>query len=191
MINDPRAREDARLVNEIRFGDIESFKILYEKYHRLVLYLCDQRGLDKKESDDVLHEVFIRIWSAVHTFDESKAPFIAWFVCFTRNIMVNRLNKDEKYVKNRQKYYQQISVLGENPIKGTKVTFNMLQEHLTEMEAEVVGYRIVFGSTFKHISECTRLSVPNARNIYHKAIEKLRDKGIIELNEETEDTESV
>ena len=105
--------------------------------------------------------------------------------------MVNRLNKDEKYVKNRQKYYQQISVLGENPIKGTKVTFNMLQEHLTEIEAEVVGYRIVFGSTFKHISECTRLSVPNARNIYHRAIERLRDKGIIELNEEPEDTESV
>lgn len=188
MIRDPRAREDVRIINEIRFGNTEAFKILYEKYHRLVLYLCDQRGLDEKQSNDVLHEVFIRIWSAVHTFDESKAPFIAWFVCFTRNIMINHLNKDIKYAQQRRKYFEQMRIMGDNTIKGTTVSFNMIQKYLNEIEAEVLGYRLVFGSTFKHISECTKLPLSNVRYVYNRAIKKLRDEGIVTIDEEAKST---
>ena len=177
MISDPRALEDLRLVNEIRFGDIDAFKILYEKYSKLVVFLCEQRCMNEKQTKDVIHEVFIRLWSAVHKFDESKAPFIAWFVMYTRNIISTHLTRDIKYVETRKKYFDDMMERRDDQIAGTKLTFADIEKHLVDFEAEILGYRLVFGATFAHIAECVKMPVANVKYAYHRAINRLKEEG--------------
>lgn len=177
MIDDPRAREDLKIVNEIRFGNVEAFRVLYDRYHKLVVFLCDQRCLNEKQKSDVVHEVFIRIWSAVHKFDESKAPFIAWFVCYARNIIITHLNKDVKYVTERNRYYEQLLLHRNDVIAGTTLTFDDIEEYLADFESEILGYRLVFGASFSHIAECVKMPEENVRMSYNRAIAKLKKKG--------------
>ena len=177
LIDDPRARADLKIVNEIRFGNIEAFKVMYDRYKSLAVYLCDQRCMTEKQTSDVVHEVFIRLWSAVHKFDETKAPFIAWFVCYTRNIIINHLNKDEKYVAERKRYYEEIMLHRNDLIKGTTISFTDIEEYLAEFEAEILGYRLVFGASFATISECVKMPLASVKQAYERALKKLKGYG--------------
>ena len=188
MIHDKRAIEDLKIVNEIRFGNPDAFHVMYDKYHKLVVFLAEQRGLNEKECNDVVREVFIRLWSAVHKFNEAKAPFIAWFAIYTRNIIISRLERNEEFITAKNKYNIDIAAHRNDIIKDSKnVTFNDIDEYLNEDESEILGYHLVFGASFETISQLTRHPLPTVKFIYRRAMSKLRDRGFA-LNYEGQET---
>ena len=82
------ANLDRELLQNIRKGDKEAFKELYDKYAEYALRVAAAVTKDKMASADVVQETFIRVYKNINNFDIDK-PFEPWFY----RILINECNR--------------------------------------------------------------------------------------------------
>lgn len=80
-----RTRTDNELVARSRDGDTEAFRELFERKHRRIYLIAYQVLGDGAQAEDVVQEVFLRLWERCADFDESL-PLDPWL----RRIAGNR-----------------------------------------------------------------------------------------------------
>ena len=81
----PRPTDDAELVARSRDGDTEAFRQLFERKHRRIYLIAYQVLGDAAQAEDVVQEVFLRLWERCGDFD-STLPLDPWL----RRIASNR-----------------------------------------------------------------------------------------------------
>ncbi|MDZ7772129.1 MAG: sigma-70 family RNA polymerase sigma factor [Balneolaceae bacterium] len=59
---------------------------------------------DREEAEDLLQEVFLRIWEKASSFDESRGNVYSWVVTLARNRAIDRIRS--KGYKTREKQSQ-------------------------------------------------------------------------------------
>jgi len=85
----PSDEELARLVAE---GDLDAFGQLYDRYsQRLHSWSIHVVGTDRAE--DVIQELFLRLWASAGQFDPGRGSFAAWFMAITRHHLIGELRK--------------------------------------------------------------------------------------------------
>jgi RNA polymerase sigma-70 factor (ECF subfamily) len=66
-------------------GDAAAFRVLYERYYRPLLAYLDRRTADRAAAEDLLQEVFLRVFLAATRFDPDR-PFAAWLYAVAANL---------------------------------------------------------------------------------------------------------
>ena len=91
--------EDRQIIVGIRRGEVELFSHLVERYHRPLLTFIDKITHDRMLTEDVGQAVFLSFFRALDTFDETRpAPVAAWLFVAARNLAINVLKKERRYV---------------------------------------------------------------------------------------------
>src|SRR5260370_37656168 len=81
---------DEVLIARIRDHDEDALGLLFKRYARLVWSVAERILEDSGEAEDVMQEVFLRIYRKASIFDSSKGPprklivFVAYQSAFTR-----------------------------------------------------------------------------------------------------------
>lgn len=89
--HDAQVAADAELVRQIAGGDREAFSRLYDRYSR-PLYATAFRILnDATEAEDIVHDVFVSLWTKAAEFDLSRGTAFSWATTLTRNRAIDRL----------------------------------------------------------------------------------------------------
>ena len=84
------AMDDGELVGAFAGGDDLAFEILVARYQpRLLNFICRTIG-DRERGEDLVQEVFIRVFRHVHRFDRSK-KFSTWIYTIASNLAKNEL----------------------------------------------------------------------------------------------------
>nr|MDP9238017.1 sigma-70 family RNA polymerase sigma factor [Chloroflexota bacterium] len=78
-------------------GDIGAFEALYDRYCRLVYSIALRALSDPSSAEDVVQEVFFRLWERGRQFDLERGPFVAWLIGVSRNRAI-----DERRRQNRR-----------------------------------------------------------------------------------------
>jgi RNA polymerase sigma-70 factor, ECF subfamily len=81
--------------------DDKAFTTLYEMYSKNVFGVIYNLMKDKEEAEDVLQEVFVKIWKNIDTYNESKGRLYTWIVNIARNATIDKLRS--KGYNNSQK----------------------------------------------------------------------------------------
>jgi RNA polymerase sigma-70 factor (ECF subfamily) len=82
---------DASLLQRMAHGDRAAFSDVYERFSR-PLYAAALRILgDTRETEDILHDVFLALWEKSATFSAERGTAFAWAVTLTRNRAIDRL----------------------------------------------------------------------------------------------------
>ncbi len=70
--------EDERLLNQVRSGDLAALGTLYDKYHMLVFHAALAITRDRRTSEDILRECFLRLHEQADQLDgeESLVPWL-------------------------------------------------------------------------------------------------------------------
>jgi len=64
--------EDLELIEKLKNGEAESFRLVVEKYQKLVLN-CAYKFLRNRESaEDITQEVFIEVFESIRSFKEQS-----------------------------------------------------------------------------------------------------------------------
>src|SRR4051794_20168042 len=63
---------DATLVRAIADGDREALAGLYDRYAPGLMAVGQRILGDRREAEDVLHDVFLEVWRAAADYDESR-----------------------------------------------------------------------------------------------------------------------
>ena len=81
---------DERLVAQISQGDKQAFSLLYDRYVRPV-YTMAVHLLGSADAEEVVQDVFLRLWNRANQFDASRGSFKAWFMTIARYRILDEL----------------------------------------------------------------------------------------------------
>ncbi|UMY65158.1 MULTISPECIES: RNA polymerase sigma factor [unclassified Flavobacterium] len=79
------------LLPMLKKKDDRAFSLLYDMYARNLFGIIHNLIADREEAEDVLQEVFIKIWKSIDSYDESKGRFFTWILNIARNSSIDRL----------------------------------------------------------------------------------------------------
>ena len=87
-------RTDEEIIILYKEGNKEVFKELIDKY-TTPLFNFTARLTDKDNAQDIVQDVFIKIWKKLDSFDTSKSSFKTWIFTVTKNSIIDFWRKNK------------------------------------------------------------------------------------------------
>ena len=78
-----------------------AFTQLYDMYSKSLFSIITNLINDREEAEDVLQEVFVKIWKNIETYNQSKGRLYTWMLNIARNTTIDKLRS--KGFNNSQK----------------------------------------------------------------------------------------
>lgn len=79
------------LLSRIYKKDDKAFTLLYDMYSKNMYGVIFNIIKDKEESEDLLQEVFVKIWKNIDSYNEGKGRLFTWMIKITRNACIDKL----------------------------------------------------------------------------------------------------
>ena len=165
---------DEELMRAYAKGDLEAFRVLYQRHKARVLGFLVSRLKTKVDAEEVFQEVFIKLHS--HRFNyQEDIPFLPWLFTIVKNASIDHIRKQ----KTRDKYFKVNSEEVENAIdermEVLKIS-DMISElsSLSTDQQKILSMKFNDNLSFAEIAEYMNVTQPNARKIVSRAIKKLR-----------------
>jgi RNA polymerase sigma factor (sigma-70 family) len=83
---------DSKLVVKMRAGDVSAFDSLYWRYYQVVYRNILKLTKDPLVSEDILQEVFIRLWEKRQTINYEQ-PVVNWIFVISFNLSIDHTRK--------------------------------------------------------------------------------------------------
>src|SRR6185312_10103209 len=77
------------LFERLRTRDPEALEAAYDRYSALVYSVFLRITRDQSVSEDLVQDLFIRVWTHVHSFDPSKGGLGVWITSIARNMAID------------------------------------------------------------------------------------------------------
>ena len=76
---------DANLVHAMAQGDPDALAHLYDRYSSLLLGIGMRVLRDRREAEDLLHDVFLEAWQQAHRYDPNRGGVRTWLAVRMRS----------------------------------------------------------------------------------------------------------
>lgn len=81
------------LLAAIRSGDEQAMGELYERYSGIVYSVALRVLGDTAAAEDILQEVFMKLWRTPNVFDENRGSLAGWLAVIARNRAIDSLRQ--------------------------------------------------------------------------------------------------
>jgi RNA polymerase sigma-70 factor (ECF subfamily) len=85
--------DDGQLMQLIRQKDPAALEMLYDRYEGMIYSFAYRIVKDSMAAEEVIQELFMRIWKNAEHYDSSKGKLPTWMFAVTRNIAIDHLRK--------------------------------------------------------------------------------------------------
>ncbi len=85
--------DDARLAQQVALGSSGALETLYDRYARVVLSFASRMLGDGQSGEDLLQEVFVRVWRQAGTYSPERGTFVTWLLSITHNMAIDEIRK--------------------------------------------------------------------------------------------------
>lgn len=107
--------EENFVIKEIKNGDSGSFKILYEKYQSKLFAYVYCKVSDKAEVEDLMQEVFAKVYKNIELYDESKSSFYNFILTNAKQV-IDDYFRNNNYENRIEKIYLNSNVISDEDI---------------------------------------------------------------------------
>jgi RNA polymerase sigma-70 factor (ECF subfamily) len=178
-----RGLEDAGVVTAFLGGEERAFQELVDRYQTRLLNFVYRTIGDREKAEDLVQEVFIRVYRHLHRFDRSK-KFSTWIYTIASNLAKNeRRNRSRNPLvlfQTIRKYWQD----DDRPLQFEDTTARpddlFRKRHLRELVEESVAklpahHREVFvlreleGKSYEEIAEITDCNLGTVKSRLNRA----------------------
>jgi RNA polymerase sigma-70 factor (ECF subfamily) len=103
---------EEELIAQLKSKSELGFSYLYDNYSAALLGVIYRIVNDEDRSNDVLQEVFIKIWKSIETYERGKGTLFTWMLNIARNAAIDsnrskhvkhQIQMDERVVDNQNK----------------------------------------------------------------------------------------
>ena len=171
--------EDKDLIAKIKNSETRNygFNLLVKKYQTRVYWHVRKMVIDHDDADDLVQEIFVKIWKSLDKFREDASLF-TWIYRIATNECLTFLNK------KKRKFFLPISDLsselsskiddGSN-ISGEEIQVQLQKAllKLPEKQRLVFNMKYFDEMKFEEISKITKTSVGALKANYHHAVKKI------------------
>lgn len=167
------------LIDRVANGDRKAFSEVYQstsaKLYGVVLRILKNR----EHADDVLQDVYIKLWQRAGKFDPQKASPMTWLCTIARNSAIDEIRRVGPAVVETD-YSELVSDTGLSPDDGTQVNqdlsrLNECLERLDEQQRRVIIQAYLDGYTRGELAELNEIPVGTIKSWLRRALMKLRE----------------
>lgn len=171
-----RKYSEAELVLLLKQRNQSAYSYLYDNYSGALLAVINGVVNDFELANDVLQEVFIKIWRQIESYDDAKGRLFTWMVQIARNTSIDTLRSKgfqnaQQNVSMSESHQDTLvsSALQIDQIGLRKVVHNLKEEHKTVVElAYFQGY------TQDEISKLLDIPIGTVKTRVRNALIQLR-----------------
>lgn len=87
--------EEAELVARLKRKDKMALSYLYDHYSGALYGVVMRIVQDEKVAEEVLQDVFMRIWDKIDSYDQSKSRLFTWMFNLSKNMAIDKLRSRE------------------------------------------------------------------------------------------------
>src|SRR3954468_19953424 len=178
-----RAMDDADVVTSFLGGEERAFQELVERYQTRLLNFIYRTIGDREKAEDLVQEVFIRVYRHLHRFDPAK-KFSTWIYTIASNLAKNELRNRSR---NPLVLFQTIKKNWQDEERPLQVEYSYSRpddmyrkRHLRELVEESVErlpehHRQVFilreleGKSYEEIAEITACNLGTVKSRLNRA----------------------
>jgi RNA polymerase sigma-70 factor (ECF subfamily) len=92
---------DAALIERLRNRDPEGLAVAYDRYSPIVYSLFLRITRDQSVAEDLVQELFMRVWSHARSFDASKGTLGVWILSIARNMAIDHVRSAQARFASR------------------------------------------------------------------------------------------
>ena len=184
---DVRLKTDQELI-ALSLKDDKYFEFIIERYeHKLSRYILRIYSLCKESVEDVLQEVFIKLYQNLNDFDDQYS-FSSWIYRITHNVLISHLRKmDQKHIfisidnddsarKLVESLPSNIDLEKELERKDLVVNLEKALAEIPDKYREVLVLYYFEEKSYKEISDILRKSMGSISVLINRAKSKLKSK---------------
>lgn len=83
--------DDEELMQRLGYRDLGAFRALYDRYGNLVYSAALRVVRDAQIAEDMVQEIFLRIWRRPESYVAQRGRFVTWLTSVTRNRAVDEV----------------------------------------------------------------------------------------------------
>jgi RNA polymerase sigma-70 factor (ECF subfamily) len=92
---------EEELVTSLKAGDQAAMAMLYDNYSAALLGVIMRILESRENSEDVLQEVFVKIWRNIGSYDRAKGKLFTWLINIARNAAIDSLRVKGHAIKSQ------------------------------------------------------------------------------------------
>jgi RNA polymerase sigma-70 factor (ECF subfamily) len=172
--------DDTQLIQQARTGDAEAFGELYERHSQAVFRFLYAHCDNRQDAEDLMEDVFLRVWHSLAAYREKGVPFIAFLFRIARNGLIDhyRRSKPLRQVTS----IEDIPLIDRLPEPGETMIANlehqevrMILEQLREDYRTVLVLRFLSELSPDETAHVMGRSVGAVRVLQHRALTAMRE----------------
>lgn len=180
--------KDEQLIGRLADGDTVALEALYDRYSSLVFALVLRIVVDRQIAEELLQEVFVRVWQHAGAYEATRGRVLSWLLGIAHNLALNELRRRRRrpqgVVSNRDREavdhkLEVLAASGPEPAEVAWANMRRAQlmralDHLPAAQRAVIGLYAI-GHSQSEIA--TRLGEPlgTVKSRMRLGLRKLRD----------------
>ncbi|MCD6013686.1 MAG: polymerase subunit sigma-70 [Flavipsychrobacter sp.] len=170
---------EEELVYLLKQQSREAFNYLYKNYARVLYGVINKVVYDEQTAQDVLQEVFVKIWNNIGQYDKGKGRIYTWMINIARNAAIDKLRSKGEIMKGKIR-------------TGEETVNNLAQGMKTEQVTDAIGLRKMVaglkpeyetivelayykGFTMDEISKTLEIPLGTVKTRMRSALQQLRE----------------
>ncbi len=169
-------------MRRIAADDEAALEELYDRFGSLIYRMAYQAMPTRADAEDVVQEVFVRLWRTASRYDPKRSALVTWVMLLARRHMVDRLRRVQARVKPGV-LEEGWSPASSEPATGASAErderFAAVMkkiETLPELQQTVVKRAYLGGQTLKQIGIEMGIPLGTIKSALSRALVRLREK---------------
>lgn len=167
-----------QLIAELQAGNQRSFERIYELYSESIYGVIYSIIRDSNISEEVLQDVFLKIWDNASSYDPTKGRFFTWALNIARNASIDKIrSKGFRNSKLNLTSDNFVDILESKTNISGKMDAIGLQKYIDILEPvckKIIDLLFFKGFTQKETAEELNMPIGTVKTRNRLCIDKLR-----------------
>ncbi len=175
-----RSYSEEQLVALLKQQSREAFNYLYDSYSGVLFGIIKKVVIDEETSQDVLQDVFVKIWNNISQYNSEKGRIYTWMINIARNSAIDKLRSKGEIMKAK---IQTGDAIVDNISRGMKteqvtdtIGLKSLVASLKPEYRTIVQLAYFKGYTLEEISKTLEIPLGTVKTRMRHAIKLLRQQ---------------
>lgn len=169
----------ALLLQDVAAGSRAAFRTLYQDYSALVFGVLLRMTQNRAQSEELLQEVFIKVWRKARHFTPERSRASTWLVAIARNTAIDAIRRNARRPQTElidENNGGVTSSSEEATLHGDDMrVLNLCMSQLDEKYQWAVQRAYLDGYSYQEIAEALDTPLNTLKSWLRRSLQRLRD----------------
>ncbi len=178
--------KEKELVAHLLSKDAKRFECIFDHFSASLFGVINQVVKNEEQAEDILQEVFLKIWNGSSTYNADKSRLFTWMLNIARNSAIDytrsKQGKHDKKNKPIDEFIGNGQKLSITTSHHEYIGLKKLVDELRSDQKEIIDLAFFEGYTHAEIADKLQIPLGTVKTKCRSAISVLRNNFVMEIN---------